>query len=148
MKKSSVKKTARRSTGSKRAKKTNSVEAGYNLVDIIVKHWNTQPNPPKVYVGGYRVHHGSVGAVSTIIGVIGLVASALSEDKKTQTTIANISGAIIGAGVRLMEDDIADVNDWFNFERQPQFQTANVQPLQFHPTTVFPIGKPTEFIQP
>ena len=112
-------------------KKTNSVEVGYNLVDAIVKPWNAQPNPPKVYVGGYRVHHGSLGAVSTMIGFTGLIASSLSEDKKTQTIIANVSGALIGAGIRLMEDDIADMPDWFNFKRQPQFQTAYVQPLQF-----------------
>jgi hypothetical protein len=94
----------------------NSADIGYSLADKIVKQWNAQPNPPKVYINDNRIHHGYVGFVSTALGFIGLLLSALEDDHKTRNVIANASGLLLGAGVRLMEDDIADANDWFNFE--------------------------------
>lgn len=107
-------------------RKQTSLDLGYELADVLVKNWNLQTNPPKVYIEGNRIHHGFVGFTSTAIGFVGLVLSALSDDKKTQTAIVNVSGLLMGAGVRLMEDDMADVNNWFNFENH----TANSQQFQ------------------
>lgn len=104
----------------------NSLGLGYDLTDVFVKNWNSQTNPPKVYIEGNRIHHGFVGFASTALGFVGLITSALSDDKKTQTAIANVSGLLIGVGVRLMEDDMADVNDWFNFGNR----TCNSQQFQ------------------
>jgi hypothetical protein len=79
--------------------KLETFDDGYKTVDVLVRKWNAQPNPPKVYVSGNRVHHGLVG--------VGLAAVGLLFDNKPA----------LGAGVRLMVDDIADSPDWFNFTK-------------------------------
>ena len=122
-------------------KKTTSLELGYDLVDMPVKRWNAQPNPPKVYVGGYRIHHGLVGLGLVVSGVIGLFASTRSDNKQTRDMVVNASGLAIGAGMRLMEDDIDDMPDWFNFEKnnsmpQPVLQQIYVLPSKINQTTV------------
>ncbi|MDE1819054.1 MAG: hypothetical protein KGI19_10685, partial [Thaumarchaeota archaeon] len=136
----------RKKVSRKPSKKLKTVDDWYALTDQIVKTWNTQPNPPKVYVGGYRVHHGTVGAFSTGVGIALAIGASLTNDKTINSLARNASPALIGIGTKLMIDDLHDFPDWFNFERQPQFQTACVQPLHFHPTTMLPVGQPTEFV--
>jgi hypothetical protein len=71
------------------------------------------PNPQPVYIDingkRYRIHHGAVGAGLTLIGVIGM---ALSEDRRAREVFAFMTGA----GLKLMEDDIADMGDWLSFK--------------------------------
>lgn len=71
---------------------------GYKLGNTLTKKWNLQPNPPKIYIGGYRIHHGLVG---TLLGLVGLITE---------------KPAITGLGVKLALDDIDDIPDWINFE--------------------------------
>lgn len=97
-------------------KEPSSYEMGYQLADGIVKEWNANSNPPKVYIGGKRIHHGLVGLSSAGAGLGSLAASGLAKDEKTKIAVETISGLLIGIGVRLMEDDIEDMPDWFNFE--------------------------------
>lgn len=80
-------------------KQLKTFDDGYKVGDELVRKWNSQPNPPKVYVKGYRIHHG--------LGGLGLAAFGLLFDNKPA----------VGAGVRLMVDDIADYPDWFNFKK-------------------------------
>lgn len=149
-----MKKTAKRSARSKRSKGDNPLTAGYDLANILVKRWNAQPNPPKVYVGGYRIHHGFAGTVLTIGGFIGLVVAGTAKNKDTSDLVANLSGVAIGAGIRLMEDDIADMPDWFNFEKnssvpQPILQENYMLPSQIsqnNPALSYPYINPNEFV--
>lgn len=92
-------------------------DKGYQLADEAVKEWNSQPDPEKVYINGYRVHHGLAGFGCAAVGGIGLVASASSDNKKTSSAILDLSELLLGIGMRLMEDDIKDAPDWFNFEK-------------------------------
>ncbi len=109
-------------------KKKNFLNEGYQSADKAVKKWNSQPNPLPVYIDGYRIHHGLVGVGCTAVGGIGLVASALSDNKKTSSAISDLSKLLLGIGIRLMEDDIKDAPDWFNFEKN---DSAN-NPSQNH----------------
>ncbi|MFZ0183520.1 MAG: hypothetical protein WAL88_01640 [Nitrosotalea sp.] len=138
----------RKRTTSRRVKKSNSFNEWYNLTNKVVKSWNAQPNPPKVYVGDRRMHHGTVGLGSAVAGGLLLIVSALSDDKTIKSLSRELSPALLGIGTSLMIDDLPDLPNWFNFEHQqnipsvqPPFQTAYVQPLQFHSVTVLPIGQ-------
>ena len=79
-------------------------EDGYELGSKFVDSWNSQPNPPKIYISGYRIHHGLVGIV---LGLAGTVFE---------------KPALAGLGVRLAVDDISDLSDWLNFERNDSIQ--------------------------
>ncbi|MDE1873284.1 MAG: hypothetical protein KGH99_07395, partial [Thaumarchaeota archaeon] len=62
-------------------------------------------------------------------------ASTRSDNKQTRDTVVNVSGLAMGAGIRLMEDDIDDMPDWFNFEKkssvpQPILQENYLLPSQ------------------
>jgi len=131
-KKKKIPNMRRKRTYKPRKVKFETFNDGYKFGDKLVKTWNSQPNPPKVYVGGNRIHHGLVGVGLGIAGLIFEVP------------------ALTGLGTILAIDDIIDMPDWLNFENnsstQPQFQTAYVQPLQFHPTTLLPIRQSTEFV--
>jgi len=71
---------------------------GYELGRTASSLWKLQSNPGKVYVGGYRIHHGLFGAVLALYG-----------------TIENDDN-VKGLGKSLMEDDIDDLPHWLNFE--------------------------------
>jgi hypothetical protein len=77
---------------------------GYELGNTLTQKWNSQSNPSKVYIGGYRIHHGLVGA---LLGLAGLITE---------------KPAITGLGVKLALDDIDDMPDWLNFERNNMIQ--------------------------
>lgn len=61
--------------------------------------WSYQTNPSKVYIGGYRIHHGLVGLGLKIYGMI-------ENDPYLK-----------GLGKALMKDDIKDAPIWFNFKK-------------------------------
>ena len=107
--------------------KENFLNEGYQSADEAVKKWNSQPNPSPVYIDGNRIHHGLVGVGFTAVGGIGLVVSALSDNKKTSSAISDLSKLLLGIGIRLMEDDIKDAPDWFNFEKDNSNPSQNQQ---------------------
>ena len=109
------------------SEKENFLNEGYQLADEAVKKWNSQPNPPKVYIDGNRTHHGFLGLCCVIGGGIGLVASTLSDNKKTTSATLDLSGLLLGLGTRLMIDDIKDARDWFNFEKDNSNPSQNQQ---------------------
>lgn len=129
------------------------ITAGYDVADKLVNHWNSQPNPPKVYVKGYRIHHGLVGLVLTGFGFVGLAVSGTLKDEKNRGLLSSVSGMAVGAGIRLMEDDIADMPDWFNFEKnrpapQPVLREDYLLPShipQNSPALSYPHIDPREF---
>ena len=61
--------------------------------------WKSQTNPKKVYIGGNRLHHGLLGLVLRIYGM-------LENDDYLK-----------GLGKSFMKDDIKDMPDWFNFKK-------------------------------
>jgi len=87
---------------------------GLELGNTLTTRWNSQPNPPEIYIGGYRIHHGLVG---TLLGLAGLITE---------------KPAITGLGVKLALDDIADMPEWFNFERNNFNQYNNNIPLDYN----------------
>lgn len=90
------KRASRRKTT--KTKSFHTFDDGYELGDLLVKVWSSNSNPPKVYINGYRIHHGLVGAGLCIAGIIC--------DRP----------AMSGLGARLAIDDIADLSDWLDFE--------------------------------
>lgn len=131
-KKKKIARVRRRKAYKPRKIKFETYNDGYKLGDNLVKAWNSQPNPPPVYIAGNRIHHGLVGL---LLGMGGLILE---------------NPALTGLGTRLAIDDIGDMPNWLNFENnvstRPQFQTGCIQPLQFHPATVLPFGKQNEFV--
>ena len=71
---------------------------GFRDCNKIATTWRNQPNPPKVYVLGYRVHHGLLGS---LLGLAGLY--------------YNIP-YLTGFGLCGAVDDIDDMDQWLNFE--------------------------------
>ncbi|MBI5697362.1 MAG: hypothetical protein HZC29_02450 [Thaumarchaeota archaeon] len=110
----------------KSGKKLSAYDNFSNRTEVVLKSWNSQKDPPKVYVGGRRVHHGTVGLGLTVAGGLSLVASILSKDKKTKSVTGTLSQALLGIGIPLMKDDIHDMPEWFNFERQKCFSNNPV----------------------
>ena len=78
--------------------KSNSLESG--IIDIVkvLSDWKNQPNPPKVYILGNRIHHGPIFVLLTLAGLY---------YKKPYLVGAGITGAL---------DDIDDLEHWFDFE--------------------------------
>ena len=74
------------------------VTKGYEDMQKILNDWNSQTNPPQVYILGYRVHH---GLVSALIGLYGLYKG---------------DGYLVGAGLAGVADDIGDADHWLDFE--------------------------------
>lgn len=58
--------------------------------------WRSMPNPPKVRIGGIRVHHGLIGAGLCALGIL---------SKRPHLAIP---------GLILALDDIEDVSEWLN----------------------------------
>jgi len=75
----------------------NTTTKGYEDMQKILNDWNK--NPKKVYVLGYRIHHGLVCAV---IGLYGLYKG---------------DSYLFGAGLKGVEDDLPDIDHWLDFEK-------------------------------
>ncbi len=73
------------------------VAASFALSAVLL--WRSMQNPPKVYPGGRRMHHGLLGAVLVVLGV------ALKRSD------------VVAFGLILALDDIEDLPHWFDFER-------------------------------
>jgi len=75
------------------------ISQGVEDMQKIINSWNSQPNPPQVYILGYRIHH---GLVSALIGLYGLYKG---------------DGYLVGAGLAGVADDIGDADHWLDFEK-------------------------------
>ena len=84
---------------------------GFELGNTLTTRWNSQLTSPKIYISGYRIHHGLVGAV---LGLVGLIVE---------------KPAITGLGVQLALDDIEDMHNWLNFEQNNFNQYNTYLPL-------------------
>lgn len=73
---------------------------------IITNLWNSQLNPPQIYIENYRIHHGEIGCVITTISFLGLLFSESKEEK-----ILCSYGLCLGS--TLILDDIEDRDKWF-----------------------------------
>lgn len=71
---------------------------GLKVARLTTKNWNKQDDPPKVFIFGKRVHHGLGGLATVVLAVLGRDSFGL------------------GYGYGLIVDDIADSDEWFNFE--------------------------------
>lgn len=67
---------------------------------IAVTAWRAMPNPPKVRVGGNRIHHG-------LVGMLMLVGGALAK-----------RWDVAAAGAVLAADDIDDASQWLDLKEQ------------------------------
>ncbi len=75
------------------------IEIGVSMAKILTGLWRLQKSPGKIYIRGYRVHHGA-------LGLIGAFTSAYF-DKPTA----------YGFFKHLMDDDRQDSHEWFSGER-------------------------------
>lgn len=91
-----------------------------SITEELLKSWNSQENPPKQYIAGRRVHHGTVGTILTGAGLASVAVSLLSEDEKTKRVTEELSQIFCGIGIPLMVDDINDAPEWFRFRRQEE----------------------------
>ena len=80
-------------------KRKDPISKGMADMQKILNSWNSQPNPPKVYILGHRIHHGLVCAALALLGV----------NEK--------DGYLIGAGLAGVADDIGDSSHWLDFEK-------------------------------
>lgn len=71
---------------------------GFKDCSKLVTEWRSQPNPPKVYVLGHRVHH---GLVCSLLGLAGLYYN---------------KPYLVGFGLCGAIDDIDDIDHWTDFE--------------------------------
>ena len=89
-------------------KKEKYAVAAASVALIAVLLWKAMPNPPKVRVGGNRIHHGLVGAL--LVGLGALV-------KRWDVAVA---------GAVLATDDIDDLPQWLDFAEQDSHYTEAV----------------------
>jgi hypothetical protein len=75
-------------------------QQGLQAAQTITTSWNSQANPPKVYVSDRRIHHGEVGV---LVGLVG---------------ICKNDPYLVGFGTGLALDDLHDANEWFTFKKQ------------------------------
>ena len=75
------------------------IEFGEDIAKIITGLWNSQDKPGKIYVKGYRIHHGA-------IGFIGALACAFLRKPTAY-----------GFFKHLADDDKRDAKEWFARER-------------------------------
>jgi hypothetical protein len=103
-KKSRTRKTS--TIHNKKAKQTR-FQQGWQTAQTLVTSWNSQSNPPKVYVLDRRIHHGEVGFLAGLAGI-------LKNDPYWT-----------GFGARLALDDIHDSKEWFTFKKRDTLPSLN-----------------------
>ena len=89
---------------------------GFSLATSLGEQWRAQKNPPKIYIGGHRIHHGTAGLGLAILGRLGGIPF------------------VSGLGDGLMADDREDRSRWLDFERREpayrlQYMPGSGQPL-------------------
>lgn len=89
----------RNTLGLKKLNNLSEFDKGRIIARVGLSIYNSQTNHAPGYVGNTRVHHGEIGTLSLLLGV-------LTNDQW-----------LVGAGTELMIDDIHDVNEWFTFKQ-------------------------------
>ena len=79
-------------------KRQTPLEEGFSDTTSALNKWTSQPNPPKVYLFGKRIHHG------LFYGIIGLVG--------WYYDIPYFKGASLAGTLH----DIGDIDHWLDFE--------------------------------
>ena len=74
------------------------IREGIDFGNLLTTLWRLQKHPDKVYVEGYRIHHGLAG------GLVALAGAYYKDDFLT------------GLGASVAYDDIKDIDHWLNFE--------------------------------
>lgn len=71
-------------------------EDGFELGLVATQLWRAaDPQPGKIYLDGYRIHHGEAGVVMAVLGAV-----------------ADAPG-LVGFGMALALDDAGDSSQWF-----------------------------------
>lgn len=81
-------------------KRSTKFQQGWQAASVLTNTWNMQPNPPQVYVLDRRIHHGEVGVLAGLAGLL------------------NKDSFWTGFGARLALDDIHDSHEWFTFKKR------------------------------
>jgi hypothetical protein len=93
--------------------RVNTIQLGYQIGELLTSAYASQLNPQPVYINNRRVHHGTAGV---IIVAISLIAGIASKDEDVRA----LAGVGFGLGVKLMEDDIDDLPEWFEFKTREE----------------------------
>ena len=93
----------RNSTKPTEKKRPTQFEQGFQIARDVAESWNSQANPPQVYVLDRRVHHGELGVITGIVGI-------LKNDPYWT-----------GFGAGLTLDDLPDAKEWFTFKKREPF---------------------------
>jgi hypothetical protein len=87
-------------TLTKRRKRLTEFEKGRQIAISCLSLYNSQTNRAPGYIDDTRIHHGEIGAVSFVAGV-------MTNDE-----------LLTGFGTELMIDDIHDAPEWFTFKKR------------------------------
>ena len=98
------------------------LRTGSSIGKLITNIWNSQKNPGKAYLLNRRVHHGEVGI---LLGLSNLI-------KKSRPATA---GVFSGLGEALVQDDIADKEEWFRFKKK-EHKTNLSTPTETEPNDI------------
>ena len=105
------KKSTYKKTRITKIKKPTKFQQGWQTANALTNNWNAQPNPPHVYVFDRRIHHGEVGVLAGLVGII------------------NKDPFWTGFGARLALDDIHDAKEWFTFKKRETFQNLGYKQI-------------------
>jgi hypothetical protein len=79
---------------------------GIAAAEILTSYWNSRyapSRPPKVYAFNRRIHHGEIGALLALSSLL----------LRRTTPVASIAAILTGIGLGLINDDRADIMEWF-----------------------------------
>jgi hypothetical protein len=98
---------------------------GSSVAKLITSSWNSQENPGKVYIFNRRVHHGGIGALLSLSRLF----------SKSQPIP---SGILSGLGEGLADDDYADRDSWFTFDKKPTDNVSIDSSIVSHTSSLSP----------
>ncbi|HEY6885580.1 MAG TPA: hypothetical protein VI278_16220 [Nitrososphaeraceae archaeon] len=84
---------------------------GIAAAEILTSYWNsryTPSHPPKVYAFNRRIHHGEIGALLALSSLL----------LRRTTPVASIAAIVTGIGLGLVNDDRADIMEWFRLKKK------------------------------
>ena len=93
---------------------------GMAAAEILTSYWNSRyaPSyPPKVYAFNRRIHHGEIGALLALSSLL----------LRRTTPVASIAGILTGLGLGLVNDDRADIMEWFRLKKKETERDQNKQ---------------------
>jgi hypothetical protein len=84
---------------------------GIAAAEILTSYWNSRyapSRPPKVYAFNRRIHHGEIGALLALSSLL----------LRRTTPVASIAAILTGIGLGLVNDDRADIMEWFRLKKK------------------------------